>query len=106
MALTVDGEPSATVELWEELQSRGNFYFGGWSFLSSVSDGISLVPKLTCHLFPGCPGKDCQVPPPTFQGCMRLLFINSQPVDLGHVQQRFLGNYNELQFDSCNIRDR
>uniref|UniRef100_A0AAQ6ILN1 Contactin associated protein-like 5a n=1 Tax=Anabas testudineus TaxID=64144 RepID=A0AAQ6ILN1_ANATE len=82
VTLTVDSEPSSTIELWEQLESRGNFYFGG------------------------CPTADCQVPTPTFQGCMRLIFINSQPMDLGHVQQRFLGNYNELQFDTCNIRDR
>ena len=29
ITLTVDGEPSSTVELWEQLESRGNFYFGG-----------------------------------------------------------------------------
>uniref|UniRef100_A0A4W6G0J8 Contactin associated protein-like 5a n=1 Tax=Lates calcarifer TaxID=8187 RepID=A0A4W6G0J8_LATCA len=82
MALTVDGEPSTTTELWEQVESKGNFYFGG------------------------CPTMDCQVLTPTFQGCMRLIFINSQPMNLSHVQQGVLGNYNELQFDTCNIRDR
>uniref|UniRef100_A0A3Q3N8A4 Contactin associated protein family member 5 n=1 Tax=Mastacembelus armatus TaxID=205130 RepID=A0A3Q3N8A4_9TELE len=82
ITLTVDNEPSSTIELWEQLQSRGNFYFGG------------------------CPTVDCQVMTPTFQGCMRLIFINGQPMDLSHVQQGLLGNYNELQYDTCNIRDR
>lgn len=29
ITLTVDGEPSSTIELWEQLESRGSFYFGG-----------------------------------------------------------------------------
>ncbi|XP_033984290.1 contactin-associated protein-like 5 [Trematomus bernacchii] len=82
IALTVDSEPSSAIELWEQLESRGNFYFGG------------------------CPTLDCQYVTPDFQGCVRLIFINSQPIYLNHVQQGLLGNYNELQFDTCNIRDR
>uniref|UniRef100_A0A672GYR0 Contactin associated protein-like 5a n=1 Tax=Salarias fasciatus TaxID=181472 RepID=A0A672GYR0_SALFA len=41
-----------------------------------------------------------------FQGCMRLITINDQPVNLNHVQQGLLGSYNQIQFDTCNIRDR
>ena len=59
-----------------------------------------------CYLNPGCPTLDCQYVTPDFQGCVRLIFINSQPIYLNHVQQGLLGNYNELQFDTCNIRDR
>nr|XP_046260599.1 contactin-associated protein-like 5 [Scatophagus argus] len=80
--LTVDSEPASTLELWEQLESRGNFYFGG------------------------CPTTDCQSLTSAFQGCMRLIYINRQPMNLSHVQQGLLGNYNELQFDTCNIRDR
>lgn len=29
ITLTVDGETSSTIELWEQLESRGNFYVGG-----------------------------------------------------------------------------
>lgn len=29
VTLTLDGEPPATAELWEQLESRGNFYLGG-----------------------------------------------------------------------------
>uniref|UniRef100_A0A669C167 Contactin associated protein family member 5 n=1 Tax=Oreochromis niloticus TaxID=8128 RepID=A0A669C167_ORENI len=84
ITLTVDNEPSSTIELWEQVQSRGSFYFGG------------------------CPATapDCQGFAPAFQGCMQLIFINSQLMNLSHVQQGLLGNYNELQFDTCNIKDR
>lgn len=84
ITLTVDNEPSSTIELWEQVQSRGSFYFGG------------------------CPATapDCQGFAPAFQGCMQLIFINSQLINLSHVQQGLLGNYNELQFDTCNIKDR
>eukprot|EP00066_Takifugu_rubripes_P021577 XP_011610843.1 PREDICTED: contactin-associated protein-like 5 [Takifugu rubripes] len=82
IALTLDAESPSTVELWQQLESRGNVYFGG------------------------CPDKDCQRQTPTFQGCLRLVFINGQPVKLSSVQQGLLGNFNELKFDTCNIRDR
>ncbi|XP_071771916.1 contactin-associated protein-like 5 [Centroberyx gerrardi] len=82
ITLTLDNEPASTIELWEQLESRGNFYFGG------------------------CPSTGCMNPTLAFQGCMRLIFINSQPINLSHVQQGMLGYYNELQFDTCNIRDR
>ncbi|XP_076602858.1 contactin-associated protein-like 5 [Chaetodon auriga] len=82
ITLTVDSEPPSTIELWDQLESRGNFYFGG------------------------CPTMDCQHLTLAFQGCMRLIFINRQPMNLNHIRQGLLGNYNELQFDTCNIRDR
>ncbi|KAM9850475.1 contactin-associated protein-like 5 [Aulostomus maculatus] len=82
LTLTVDGEALSTLDLWEQLEARGHIYFGG------------------------CPTMDCQDPSTAFQGCMRLIIINSQPVNLSHVQQGLLGNYNELQFDTCTIRDR
>ncbi|TWW80443.1 Contactin-associated protein-like 4 [Takifugu flavidus] len=81
IALTLDAESPSTVELWQQLESRGNVYFGG------------------------CPDKDCQRQTPTFQGCLRLVFINGKPVNLSSVQQGLLGNFNELKFDTCNIRD-
>ncbi|XP_035031443.2 contactin-associated protein-like 5 [Hippoglossus stenolepis] len=82
ISVTVDGEPCSTTELWEQVESRANLYFGG------------------------CPVADCQIPTPSFQGCMRLMFLNGQPTNLSHVQQGLLGNYHELQFDTCNMRDR
>uniref|UniRef100_A0A3Q1GPN3 Contactin-associated protein-like 4 n=1 Tax=Acanthochromis polyacanthus TaxID=80966 RepID=A0A3Q1GPN3_9TELE len=60
--------------------------------------------------FGGCPAEDhsqdCENPFDVFQGCMRLLAVDSQPVDLIMVQQRLLGNYSQLQIDMCGIIDR
>lgn len=59
---------------------------------------------------PGCPAEDdsqeCKNPFNIFQGCMRLLSLHNQPVDLIMVQQRLLGNYSQLQIDMCGIIDR
>ncbi|XP_077946747.1 contactin-associated protein-like 5 [Gasterosteus aculeatus] len=82
MTLTVDGEPPAAIQLWEQLEAEGDVNLGG------------------------CPTEDCQHLTPDFQGCVRLIVINGHPMDLNRVQQGLLGNYNELQFDTCNIRDR
>nr|XP_046248206.1 contactin-associated protein-like 4 isoform X2 [Scatophagus argus] len=60
--------------------------------------------------FGGCPVQDssvdCWNPFRAFQGCMRLLTLDNQPVDLIKVQQRLLGNYSHLQIDMCGIIDR
>ncbi|XP_068461432.1 contactin-associated protein-like 4 isoform X2 [Clinocottus analis] len=62
--------------------------------------------------FGGCPaeedeaGPHCRNPFGLFQGCMRLLSVDNQPVDLIMVQQRLLGNYSQLQIDMCGIIDR
>ncbi|KAM3850148.1 contactin-associated protein-like 5, partial [Diretmus argenteus] len=60
--------------------------------------------------FGGCPAGDssqeCRNPFNIFQGCMRLLTLDNQPVDLIMVQQRLLGNYSHLQIDMCGIIDR
>ncbi|KAK2824583.1 hypothetical protein Q5P01_021758 [Channa striata] len=63
------------------------------------------------HLFfGGCPteesSQDCMNPFNAFQGCMRLLTLGSQQVDLIKVQQRLLGNYSHLRVDLCGIIDR
>ncbi|KAM9357743.1 contactin-associated protein-like 4 [Symphorus nematophorus] len=60
--------------------------------------------------FGGCPVQEslqeCRNPFKVFQGCMRLLTLDNQPVDLIKVQQRLLGNYSHLQIDMCGIIDR
>ncbi|XP_068175135.1 contactin-associated protein-like 4 [Antennarius striatus] len=60
--------------------------------------------------FGGCPVQEphlqCRNPFKVFQGCMRLLTVDNQPVDLIKVQQRLLGNYSHLQIDMCGIIDR
>uniref|UniRef100_A0A8C4GXJ7 Contactin associated protein like 3 n=1 Tax=Dicentrarchus labrax TaxID=13489 RepID=A0A8C4GXJ7_DICLA len=62
------------------------------------------------QLFFGCPAEgnsqECMNPFKTFQGCMRLLTVDNQQVDLIMVQQRLMGNYSHLQIDMCGIIDR
>uniref|UniRef100_A0A1A8HLU9 Contactin associated protein-like 5a n=1 Tax=Nothobranchius korthausae TaxID=1143690 RepID=A0A1A8HLU9_9TELE len=56
--------------------------------------------------FGGCPDQKCRNPFRGFQGCLRLVSLNGQPVDLIKVQRRLLGNYSNLQIDMCGIIDR
>uniref|UniRef100_A0A8C2L3Q0 Contactin associated protein-like 5b n=1 Tax=Cyprinus carpio TaxID=7962 RepID=A0A8C2L3Q0_CYPCA len=48
----------------------------------------------------------CRNPTMAYQGCMRSVIINNQPINFYLVQQGLLGNYSKLQFDICGIRDR
>ncbi|XP_054642164.1 contactin-associated protein-like 5 isoform X1 [Dunckerocampus dactyliophorus] len=83
ISLTVDSEPSSQIEVSAApLQSRGTFHFGG------------------------CPTTDCQSSSPAFQGCMQLISIDGQPVNLSHVQQGMLGTFSHLHYDTCAITDR
>ncbi|XP_030626504.1 contactin-associated protein-like 5 [Chanos chanos] len=57
----------------------------------------------------GCPtsqNADCENPTLGYQGCLRLLFINNHPINFLRVQQDKLGNFSQLGFDVCSIRDR
>uniref|UniRef100_A0A3Q3M7H4 Contactin-associated protein-like 4 n=1 Tax=Mastacembelus armatus TaxID=205130 RepID=A0A3Q3M7H4_9TELE len=60
--------------------------------------------------FGGCPAQEssqeCRNPFTGFQGCMRHLTLDNQPVNLIKVQHRQLGNYRNLQIDMCGIIDR
>ncbi|XP_077610169.1 contactin-associated protein-like 4 isoform X2 [Crocuta crocuta] len=62
------------------------------------------------YYFGGCPdnsfGSKCKNPVGGFQGCMRLISISDKLVDLISVQQGSLGNFSDLQIDSCGITDR
>ncbi|XP_012496971.1 PREDICTED: contactin-associated protein-like 4 [Propithecus coquereli] len=62
------------------------------------------------YYFGGCPdksfGSKCKSPLGGFQGCMRLISISNKVVDLISVQQGSLGNFSDLQIDSCGISDR
>uniref|UniRef100_A0AAQ6A5G9 Contactin associated protein like 3 n=1 Tax=Amphiprion ocellaris TaxID=80972 RepID=A0AAQ6A5G9_AMPOC len=49
---------------------------------------------------------ECRNPFNVFQGCMRLLTLENQNMDLIMVQQKQLGNYSNLQIDMCGIIDR
>lgn len=88
LSVVVDGHISPASP-WlgpEQVNSGGVFYFGG------------------------CPdkgfGSKCKSPLGGFQGCMRLISINNKMVDLIAVQQGALGNFSDLQIDSCGISDR
>uniref|UniRef100_A0A8C1QDS9 Contactin associated protein-like 5b n=1 Tax=Cyprinus carpio TaxID=7962 RepID=A0A8C1QDS9_CYPCA len=71
---------------------------GGFQVSLSVDD----KPPSTMQL------KDigCRNPTMAYQGCMRSVIINNQPINFNLVQQGLLGNYSKLQFDICGIRDR
>ncbi|KAM7013137.1 contactin-associated protein-like 4 [Tautogolabrus adspersus] len=78
---------------------------------ATAHTSIPLPLTAESHLFfGGCPAEEssqeCVNPFGVFQGCMRLLALDNQPVDLIKVQQRLLGNYSHLQIDMCGIIDR
>ncbi|KAG3256818.1 contactin associated protein like 4, transcript variant X1 [Ictidomys tridecemlineatus] len=88
LSVVVDGHVT-TASPWlgpEQIYSGGTYYFGG------------------------CPdksfGSKCTSPVGGFQGCMRLISISNEMVDLISVQQGSLGNFSDLQIDSCGISDR
>ncbi|XP_069586113.1 contactin-associated protein-like 5 [Ranitomeya imitator] len=62
------------------------------------------------YYFGGCPvpplDASCTNPISSFQGCMRLIFIDNQPKDLNLMQCGALGNFTDLQIDMCGIKDR
>uniref|UniRef100_A0A2K5DXA9 Contactin associated protein family member 4 n=1 Tax=Aotus nancymaae TaxID=37293 RepID=A0A2K5DXA9_AOTNA len=88
LSVAVDGHMASATPLLgpEQIYSGGTYYFGG------------------------CPdksfGSKCRSPLGGFQGCMRLISISGKVVDLISVQQGSLGNFSDLQIDSCGISDR
>ncbi|NP_001309119.1 contactin-associated protein-like 4 isoform 10 [Homo sapiens] len=88
LSVAVDGQMASAAPLLgpEQIYSGGTYYFGG------------------------CPdksfGSKCKSPLGGFQGCMRLISISGKVVDLISVQQGSLGNFSDLQIDSCGISDR
>uniref|UniRef100_A0A8C1ECW0 Contactin associated protein-like 5a n=1 Tax=Cyprinus carpio carpio TaxID=630221 RepID=A0A8C1ECW0_CYPCA len=84
--MILDSEPASTIQLKNYLQPKDKHYFGGCPV--SQNDSSCLNPTMA------------------FQGCVRLIRVNNQLVDLLSVQQGRLGSYNQLQFDLCGIRDR
>ncbi|XP_012868460.1 PREDICTED: contactin-associated protein-like 4 isoform X2 [Dipodomys ordii] len=77
---------------------------------ASPSLGPEQIYSAGTYYFGGCPDKSfgsrCRSPLAGFQGCMRLISINDREVDLIAVQQGSLGNFSDLQIDSCGISDR
>ncbi|XP_065781131.1 contactin-associated protein-like 4 isoform X2 [Muntiacus reevesi] len=88
LSVMVDGQVASASPSQgpEQIYSGGTFYFGG------------------------CPdssfGSKCKSPLGGFQGCMRLISIRHEVVDLISVQRGTLGNFSDLQIDSCGITDR
>ncbi|XP_031726504.1 contactin-associated protein-like 4 isoform X2 [Anarrhichthys ocellatus] len=77
----------------------------------SAQGSHSFPVTVESHLFfGGCPAEDerltCRNPFNVFQGCMRLLTLDNQTVDLIIVQQKQLGIFSNLQIDMCGIIDR
>ncbi|XP_005691873.3 PREDICTED: contactin-associated protein-like 4 isoform X1 [Capra hircus] len=88
LSVVVDGQVASASPSQgpEQIYSGGTFYFGG------------------------CPdssfGSKCKSPLGGFQGCMRLISIRHEVVDLISLQPGALGNFSDLQIDSCGITDR
>uniref|UniRef100_A0A669DGA3 Contactin associated protein like 3 n=1 Tax=Oreochromis niloticus TaxID=8128 RepID=A0A669DGA3_ORENI len=89
LSITVDKDEGATahISISVPLTSDSQLFFGG------KNTSIIIAQK-------------CKNPFNTFQGCIRLLTLDDQTVDLIKVQQRLLGNYSHLQIDMCGIIDR
>uniref|UniRef100_A0A673C2M8 Contactin associated protein like 3 n=1 Tax=Sphaeramia orbicularis TaxID=375764 RepID=A0A673C2M8_9TELE len=87
VTVAVDGDEGATAHTSPSLviTKESNLFYGGKT-------------DVTSH--------ECTNPFRAFQGCMRSITINNQPIDLIMVQQRLLGNYSQLQIDMCGIIDR
>uniref|UniRef100_A0A8C7X7R4 Contactin associated protein like 3 n=1 Tax=Oryzias sinensis TaxID=183150 RepID=A0A8C7X7R4_9TELE len=87
LSIMVDKDEGATAQttITLPLTSNSQLFFGGCAQDS--------------HLV-------CTNPFRVFQGCMRLLTLDGNPVDLIKVQQRVLGNYSHLKTDTCGIIDR
>uniref|UniRef100_A0A8C6Q1T4 Contactin associated protein family member 3 n=1 Tax=Nothobranchius furzeri TaxID=105023 RepID=A0A8C6Q1T4_NOTFU len=89
-----------------ELTSEENRLSITGSDPASSEGDFQRMQSLAGFLSPGCPDQKCRNPFRGFQGCLRLVSLNGQPVDLIKVQRRLLGNYSNLQIDMCGIIDR
>ncbi|XP_028637072.1 contactin-associated protein-like 3 isoform X1 [Grammomys surdaster] len=85
LSLEVDGDSSAqTLSVW--IHSGNTYYFGGCPNNSS---------SFGCDSSFG-----------SFQGCLRLISIGDKVVDPIAVQEEVLGDFSDLQIDSCGMVDR
>uniref|UniRef100_A0A3Q0RR06 Contactin associated protein like 3 n=1 Tax=Amphilophus citrinellus TaxID=61819 RepID=A0A3Q0RR06_AMPCI len=98
LSITVDKDEGATahISISLPLTSDSQLFFGGKNTYVCPSSGCPTQES----------SQDCKNPFTVFQGCMRLLTLDDQIVDLIKVQQRLLGNYSHLQIDMCGIIDR
>uniref|UniRef100_A0A673LG76 Contactin-associated protein-like 5 n=1 Tax=Sinocyclocheilus rhinocerous TaxID=307959 RepID=A0A673LG76_9TELE len=91
VSLTVDDEPPSTMQLKDIAQPERSVLIGG---------------RVLVDLNKQTNPSGCRNPTLAYQGCMRSVIINNQPINFYLVQQGLLGNYSKLQFDICGIRDR
>ncbi|KAM8838666.1 contactin-associated protein-like 4 isoform 2-T3 [Synchiropus picturatus] len=89
LSISVDEEEVVHTSLKFPVAIQSQFYFGG-----CPAEGAG-----------GRKSHECTNPSSVYLGCMRLLTVDHQPVDLVAVQQRLL-NYSQLQVDMCGIIDR
>uniref|UniRef100_A0A8C9UAI8 Contactin associated protein 2 n=1 Tax=Scleropages formosus TaxID=113540 RepID=A0A8C9UAI8_SCLFO len=83
--LTIDGDEASAVRTNTpiQIQTRGSYYFGGY-FLRSSSPPMQR----------------------SFQGCMQLIHVDEQLVDLQAVEQGKLGDFENVSLEMCAIIDR
>ncbi|XP_058847925.1 contactin-associated protein-like 5 isoform X1 [Acipenser ruthenus] len=88
LSVTLDNDASAATHASSPFYifSGGQYYFGG-------------CPEIISN-------QGCKNPFSVFQGCMRLISIDKQDVNLIQVQQRITGNFSDLHVDLCGIIDR
>ncbi|OCT62732.1 contactin-associated protein 1 [Xenopus laevis] len=62
------------------------------------------------YYFGGCPkpaaGSGCYSNQTAFHGCMQMINVDGQPVDLHRMQLGLLGRFSEVMFNVCAIADR
>uniref|UniRef100_A0A8C1XNP7 Contactin associated protein like 2b n=1 Tax=Cyprinus carpio TaxID=7962 RepID=A0A8C1XNP7_CYPCA len=83
--LTINGDEMSTVRAALPIQIRtgGDYFFGGYF-----------------------PRTDLSPSQRSFQGCMQLIHVDDQLVDLQSVEQGMLGSFENVSLDMCAIIDR
>ncbi|XP_075068619.1 contactin-associated protein-like 2 isoform X2 [Mixophyes fleayi] len=86
--LTIDGDEASSVRTNSPLQFRtgSQYFFGGFYYKSNISDH---------PLFKN-----------SFQGCMQLIHVDNQLVDLHAIEQGKQGSFANISIDMCAIIDR
>ncbi|XP_042187664.1 contactin-associated protein-like 2 isoform X2 [Callorhinchus milii] len=86
--LTIDGDDASAVRTNSPMQVKtgDQYFFGGYSF--PLND-IQPIPSQR-----------------SFQGCMQLLHVDEQLVDLHAVEQGKVGSFSNVNIDMCAIIDR
>ncbi|XP_008586631.1 PREDICTED: contactin-associated protein-like 3 [Galeopterus variegatus] len=88
LSMRVDKDVASTVHTAASVETYSGvaYYFGG--------------------CLPRSSGLGCEHTAGGFQGCLRLISISGQDVDLISVQQGTLGSFSDLHIDTCGILDR